>query len=162
MRDEIRQSNMDEAAKIAEIISCANSEIAEKFGLNRQNCSKHPSFCTTEWVEKDIDRGALYFSYIKGDITAGCVAYERADNNMAFLNRLAVLPELQRHGIGERLVGHFFNYAKKDNVENISVGIIARHHDLINWYEKLGFTKKEVKKYPHLPFDVAFMTYQLR
>jgi hypothetical protein len=59
------------------------------------------------------------------------------------------------------LVNHIINYAKSKGVLEISIGIIANHTDLKNWYLKLGFVKNGVKEFPHLPFDVLFMKYEL-
>lgn len=160
MEGNIYLSDRGEAERIAEVISSANIGVARKFNLNWKNCPKHPSFCTTEWVENDMDRGVLYFLYTENNVTVGCVAYERGDQNTAFLNRLSVLPDFQERGIGENLVLYFLSHAEKERVDNVSIGIIANHHKLIEWYEKFGFTRNELKKYPHLPFDVVFMRFR--
>ncbi len=161
MNNQIYCSRPGEAGVIAKIISSANVEVASKFGLNRQNCSKHPSFCTADWIAEDFDRGVHYFLYPSKNGAVGCVAYERGEGKMAFLNRLAVLPDMQGQGIGESLVQFFLNHANEDGRDNVSIGIIAQHRKLIHWYEKFGFIQGEVKKYPHLPFDVIFMNYKL-
>jgi hypothetical protein len=33
--------------------------------------------------------------------------------------------------------------------------------ELQRWYNKLGFTSGEVKRFPHLPFTVQYMTYAI-
>jgi hypothetical protein len=40
----------------------------------------------------------------------------------------------------------------------VSIGIIAEHTELRDWYKGLGFTKGETKKFPDLPFHVAVMS----
>jgi hypothetical protein len=43
----------------------------------------------------------------------------------------------------------------------VSIGIIADHTILKNWYLKLGFIEGKTKSFDHLPFDVTFMSYDL-
>ena len=35
--------------------------VAERFGLTDENCPRHASNCTADWIEKDMDRGVTYF-----------------------------------------------------------------------------------------------------
>jgi glyoxylate reductase len=153
----IRIASTADAPSVAKIISRANQAVAQQFGLTRENTPKHPSFCTTDWVVDDLKRNAQYFIYETAGKAVGCVAYENAEKDLAFLNRLAVLPEFQGRGIGEKLVSHLFDHARTRHKKRISIGIIAANDLLKNWYETLGFTPFETKTFNHLPFDVLLM-----
>jgi diamine N-acetyltransferase len=146
-----------DTAEIAYIVAKANKDVAEKFGLNRDNNPKHPSFYDMEWVLADFERGEEYFLYKEGDKVVGCVAFEQPDARVGYLNRLSVLPEHRGNGIGAKLVGHIFEQGRQKGVEQISIGIIAKHVVLKNWYLGLGFVENGLKEFPHLPFDVLFM-----
>ncbi|MCP4162006.1 MAG: GNAT family N-acetyltransferase [Deltaproteobacteria bacterium] len=154
--------DLDSSEIISLIISESNKDVAKRFGLTIENCPKHPSFCTIKWVAADFEMGADYFLFEDNGIYKGCVAFEKAEENTAYLNRLSVLPDFRRSGIGEKLVDHIISYAKKFRVEKISIGIIAANIELKKWYNKLGFDEKETVKLTHLPFDVTYMIYNIK
>lgn len=158
---QIRKAYQDDAQLLASIISRANNDVAVRFNITRQNCSKHPSFCTPDWIENELQRGQRYFLWQDNEKHLGCVAYEEADQSLAYLNRLSVLPEHRKQGIGEELVNHIIKLAREEKKRTISIGIIEEHDQLRNWYAKLGFASGEVKQFEHLPFTVLYMTYQL-
>lgn len=151
----------DDAEAIALIISESNKDVAEEFGLNIENSPKHPSFCDKGWVLSDFRRGEEYFMYQKEGVGIGCVAFENPRPGVAYLNRLSVLPSHRHNGIGEKLVQHIIQYSEAKSIQRISIGIIAEHTKLKNWYLKLGFTEGETKTFPHLPFDVRYMSYDV-
>ena len=63
---------------------------------------------------------------------------------------------------GRKLAEHILTKAASEGVSKVGVGIIAEQKDLKTWYDKIGFTEGETKKFEHLPFHVTFMTYLLR
>ncbi|MDO9515698.1 MAG: hypothetical protein Q7J01_06320 [Syntrophales bacterium] len=44
----------------------------------------------------------------------------------------------------------------------MGIGIIAEQAGLKEWYERVGFIEGETKGFPHLPFRVTFMLYEIR
>ncbi len=157
----IRECTLDDAATLAVIIAESNRDVAAKFGLDGDNCPKHPSFCTRDWIVADMDRAVRYFMLEKDDMPFGCVAYESPNAEMAFLNRLSVLPAHRKLGCGGLLVRHIIDMASSASVSTVSIGIIGEHLELQRWYAKLGFIGGESKHFPHLPFTVKYMTYTL-
>ena len=157
----IRIASRKDAPLLAGIICRANKKIARQFGLTQENSPKHPSFCTQDWILSDFNRGEQYFLYETAGKALGCVAYESAEESLAFLNRLAVLPDFQGKGIGTKLIFHIIDHARAQGKTRLSIGIIAANDRLKNWYETLGFIPLEIKKFKHLPFDVQFMAYHL-
>jgi hypothetical protein len=55
------------------------------------------------------------------------------------------------------LVDYTFHEAKMLGCKTISIGIIAKQHELKNWYSTIGFKEGITKSFEHLPFDVMFM-----
>jgi ribosomal protein S18 acetylase RimI-like enzyme len=159
---DIISATLANAKTIAEIISVSNQDVAVQFGIDKDNNPKHPSFYNEEWALSDFERGEEYFLYSSNGEYVGCVAYEQADSGKGYLNRLSVLPNFREQGIGKELTQHIVRYAKLKGVSEISIGIIADHADLKHWYEKLGFQKNGLKKFPHLPFDVLYMKHDLK
>jgi N-acetylglutamate synthase-like GNAT family acetyltransferase len=157
----IQQAGFSDADILAFIISQANKEIADQYGLTLKNSPKHPSFYTKDRVLSDMERGEVYFLCQKGGANIGCVAFEQPQPGSSYLNRLAVLPEYRHKGVGEKLVKHVLEHSISKNIKTVSIGIIAKHTVLKNWYLKFGFIEGETKMFDHLPFEVTFMTYEL-
>ena len=158
---QIREASAHDAATVAALVAASNKDVAERFGLTVDNCPKHTSQCTESWVRADLARGERYFVACDGPLPIACVAYERARVDLAYLNRLSVLPGWRRQGVGERLVRYVIDLARADAVATISIGVIGEHRELQRWYRKLGFIDGEVRSYDHLPFAVLYMSYPL-
>ncbi len=146
---------------LSSIVSLSNKDVADLFSLNFENAPKHPSFCNPDWILSDLERGQQYFISLEDGISTGCVAFEQPDNNTAYLNRLSVLPKFRNRGTGSKLVNHIIDYSKEKDITTISIGIIAEHIKLKEWYVKLGFIEGGTKKFSHLPFNVLYMNYKL-
>jgi N-acetylglutamate synthase-like GNAT family acetyltransferase len=106
-----------------------------------------------------MERGVIYFAVEDRNQVAGCVALERANTDVACLERLAVLPHHRRRGFGKALIEHALSEARRLGVNSVSIGIIAEHTELKDWYRKLGFVEGESKESPDLPFGVTYMSY---
>jgi GNAT superfamily N-acetyltransferase len=157
----IETLHKNDMTQVVSIIRQANHIVADQFGINVENNPKHPSFYTDEWLLADLSRGEEYFVYKRNGIPIACVAFENPRPDTAYLNRLSVLPEYQQQGIGKALVEYIIAYAKKKNIEFVSIGIIAAHSVLQDWYVTLGFEEGATKTFPHLPFDVMYLRLSL-
>ena len=153
----IREATISDAETLSKIIRDSYQTVADRFGLNSSNCPKHPSNCTSEWVCSDFKRGVTYFLLVNNGKEAGCAALEKADLELCYLERLAVVPEYRNKGFGKSLVDYVFNEAKILGCKKISIGIISKQKELKNWYSRIGFKEGITKSFDHLPFDVTFM-----
>ena len=159
--NDIKIASPNDTDMLCRLIRDSFRDVAERFSLNSENCPKHPSNYTEEWVQKDFDRGVTYFILSQNNLPVGCVALEKANDDLCYLERLAVLPEKRRKGSGRTLVDHVFSRARAMGAKEISIGIIAAQTELNQWYQKIGFVEMETKQFPHLPFQVTFMTIKL-
>ena len=146
---------------LAAIIKKSHADVARRFNLTPENCPKHPSNCSPAWIESDLARGVGYFLADWQEEPVGCVALEHASPEMVYLERLSVLPEKRRKGLGHMLVERVYQEAKDREVPQIGIGIIADFSELKAWYIKLGFQEGETKTFAHLPFRVLQMAYHL-
>jgi N-acetylglutamate synthase-like GNAT family acetyltransferase len=158
----IRTADIDDIDTLAAIIRTAYSDVAERFGLNAENCPKHPSNYTDQRVRNDLDRGVVYYALEKDRDICGCAALEKAGSHLCYLERLSILPRYRRKGLGSQLVRHIFKESNALGASNVGIGIIARQYELKQWYIRLGFVEGETKSFDHLPFDVTFLLYSLR
>jgi len=162
MNYRIRTGTRDDRRLLADLISRSFRDVAERFGLTAENCPRHASNCSEEWIEKDMDRGIAYFILEDEDRAAGCAGLEEAQAGVCHLERLAVLPERRKRGCGGALIKHAFSEAKRLGARSVSIGVIAEHAELKRWYRKFGFEETESRTFSHLPFQVSFMSCSLQ
>ncbi|MFX1238681.1 MAG: GNAT family N-acetyltransferase [Promethearchaeota archaeon] len=153
----IKEAIYEDASLLASIIRESFVDVARKFQLSMSNAPTHPSNCKSDWITSALEKGIRYFIIYKNNNALGCVALEKANELACYMERLGVIPQFRRQGHGSRLVNIALQEAKKLRVERVEIGIIAEDDRLKTWYEKRGFILKEVKKFDHLPFKVAFM-----
>lgn len=161
MQAQIRRATLEDAAALTEIIRRSYRDVAGRFHLDPENCPTHPSNCERDWVELDLSRGVSYFILSRGGMACGCVALERASPELAYLERLGVLPDRREAGLGRQLVEHALREARSSGAGAVSIGIIAEQWELRDWYRRLGFIETETRRFDHLPFEVAFLRYDL-
>jgi len=161
MSPKIRICTEEDTRVLTETVRRSFRDVAERFGLTRENAPRHPSNCTVDWIRKDMERGVAYFATENKDQIIGCVALERANSEVCYLERLAVLPDHRRRGFGEALVTRALSEAKRLGARCVSIGIIAEHTELKDWYKRLGFVEGESKEFPDLPFGVTVMSYEI-
>ncbi len=161
MEMRIRRTTLEDASVLSRIIRESFRDVAERFGLTPENCPKHPSNCEDWWIENDFAKGVVYYVLENDSGPVGCVALEKSSGGVCSLERLAVLPGSRRKGFGRALVEHVFDVANEQGFRSVSIAIIADHHELKDWYKRLGFVEKETKAFPHLPFVVEFLTREL-
>lgn len=162
MSSKIRICTKEDARVLTETIRRSFQDVAERFGLTQENAPSHPSNCTVDWIIKNMEDGVTYFAMENENHVVGCVALERANTDVCYLERLAVLPHQRRRGFGKALVNHALSEAKLFGVHRVSIGIITEQTELKNWYRGLGFVEGESKKFLHLPFCVTFMSYGIK
>jgi N-acetylglutamate synthase-like GNAT family acetyltransferase len=153
----IREASVEDIHLLTSLIRESFSDVAERFSLTPDNCPTHPSFCTPQWVESAMDKGIRFYVVESGDEPCGCVAMERHDDQVCYLERLAVLPRFRRRGFGKALTEHVFDQARKMGAQRVEIGIISEHTELQDWYQGLGFVVTGTTSFDHLPFKVDFM-----
>jgi N-acetylglutamate synthase-like GNAT family acetyltransferase len=157
----IREAASHDISLLSHLIREAYRDVADRFNLTPENCPKHPSNCSAEWIENDYKRGVVYYILERNDTPIGCAALEKADPDHCYLERLAVTSPYRNNGFGKALLAHVLAQARALKMRSVGIGIISEQTELKSWYRKIGFVEKETKQFPHLPFLVAFMTYTL-
>lgn len=69
----IREADSKDIKVLACIIRESFRDVAARFSLTLENCPKHPSNCTTSWIESDMARGVQYFILFIEGKPIGCV-----------------------------------------------------------------------------------------
>ena len=150
-----------QAEELAGLIRRAFIDVAQRFDLTVENAPRHPSNCQGGWITEAMDKGVRFWGlYEDGDL-CGCVGLEQAGDGVCYLERLAVLPELRRRGLGRALVDHVLGAARGLGSRRVEIGLIADQEELIAWYGGFGFQNNGRRRFDHLPFEVAFMALDL-
>ncbi len=157
----IRQASKGDIEVLISILRNSYRNVAERFELTKGNCPKFLGFCAKERAKSDFEKGIKYYILEQDHQPRGCVALEKASQDVCYLERLAVLPRHRRKGYGKMLVNHLFEQARKNGIQRVEIGMISKDRKLKNWYKKLGFVQTGTKKFDHLPFIVAFMSVEL-
>lgn len=158
---EIRPATAGDVDVLADLIRRAFADVARRFDLTPQNCPKHPSNYTAQWITADLERGVAYTLACCQNQPVGCVGLERPQPESCYLERLAVLPSYRRQGVGRALAEYAITTASDGRARQIGIGIIAAQTDLKKWYLELGFVAGDTKRFAHLPFEVLFMALDL-
>ena len=94
----------------------------------------------------------------------GCVQPARAGHQgniqeqegIAILSLFAVAPQYQSQGIGKALIHHALNHMREAwHCTKCIITVIEVRHDIIRWYEKLGFTWDGVTTKPFVLPELA-------
>ena len=157
----IKEATMNDREVIVKLIRDSFFDVARRFSLTKENCPKHPSNCASSWIEADISRGLKYYILYEDGNPIGCVAIEKPSADICYLERLSVLPEMRGKHFGIRLVQYVLEYAESQGVRKVGIGIIDEQTELKAWYMQQGFVVSEIKRFPHLPFTVCLMEFEI-
>lgn len=161
MAGHIRRATEGDISLLTDLIRSSFKEVATQFNITPENCPTHPSNCTSDWIKNELKKGTEYFIVSEDSGPVGCVAMEKANRDVYYMERLAVLPEYRDKGYGHTLVDYCFTQAKERMAKRVEAGVIADHVELVEWYRRLGFRFKQRARFNHLPFPVAFMFHDL-
>jgi len=157
----IREAIRADIDVLVNLLRSSFRDVAERFGITKENNPKSLAFCTNQRIENDLEKDLTYYVLESNGQACGCVALERARPGVCYLMRLAVLPEHRGKGYGKMLVHHIFYQSRTSGVRRVEIAMISKDTKLKKWYKKLGFVQKSTKKYDHLPFIVTFMYREL-
>ena len=153
----VRRAAIAESGLIADLIALSFRDVAERFGLDGENCPSHPSRITRDRVEGGFALGTQMLLALDGTCLCGCVGLRRPVAGVSTLEKLAVAPAFRRRGLGRLLVNEAFSLARERGAAHVEIGIIAKQHDLRVWYEVQGFRAVRSAHFEKLPFEVLYL-----
>jgi GNAT superfamily N-acetyltransferase len=156
----IRAATTGDAGVLAETISLAYRDVARRFGITLQNAPTHPSNAQSHWVLSDLAQGTTYLMAMVGNFCAGCVAYRQTGAELE-AQRLAVVPAYRGGHVAQLLSEAILRAAQSAGAQTIRISIVADHHSLRRWYQRMGFRAVETRVFDHLPFEVQYLELQV-
>jgi ribosomal protein S18 acetylase RimI-like enzyme len=147
----------DELEECNDVIRRSFITVAEEFNITRENAPKNPAFLGPESLAGMREKGVSMYGAYTDNICVGFVAVEKANDDVFYMERLAVLPEYRHNGYGRELIDFVVDYVGNNGGKKVSIGIINENRRLKDWYISCGFAETGTKKFEHLPFEVCFM-----
>ena len=157
MNAEIREIYESDLGECTALIRASFATVAEEFSLTRENCPTNGAFMADGRLQADYDRGNKMFGLYADGQLCGFVQVCRLNERLCTLEKLSVPPALRHRGYGRMLMDHAKAYIRDLGAGAITIGVMDNHEVLKQWYLDYGFQVKEIKAFPHLPFDVCFM-----
>jgi len=139
------------------IIRCSFQATAEEWGLPEESCLASGSFIKMDQLIADYRRGVRMYGCLCDGVTAGYMQLEMTEPRRFTLDKLAVLPEFRRRGIGAQMVAHATEIARKLGAVELTISLFAEDERLIQWYTRHGFVHTGIVKHPDIPLLVAHM-----
>lgn len=91
---------------------------------------------TVETLRQKLEKGAAVLAKI-GDEVAGCVFFQQ-EAGYVYLERLSVLPEYRRRGVGQALVEYVEQRAQMLKLP-VQIGVRLPLADIRSFYERRGY-----------------------
>lgn len=158
MKVEIKSVTGDDMLeKSLAVIRRAFKTVADEFNLTEENCPTNGAFIKINKLREMKEKGIAMFALSVDNGQVGFVSVEKANEEVFYIEKLAVLPEYRHNGFGRMLMDFAFKYVKDNKGKKVSIAIIDKNKVLKDWYANYGFAETVVKEYPHLPFKVCFM-----
>ena len=120
----IKEATLNDREILVKLIRDSFRDVARRFSLTVDNCPKHPSNCTSSWIESDISRDVQYFILYVDENPIGCVGIEKPSANVCYIERLSVIPKMRGKHFDVSLVKHALKYAASKRAIKVSIGII--------------------------------------
>lgn len=152
-----RVASDDMLEKSLDVIRRAFLTVANEFNLTEENCPTNGAFIKIGKLREMKEKGIAMFGLSVNNEQVGFVAIEKANDEVFYIEKLAVLPKFRHNGFGRKLMDFAFGYVKNNNGKKVSIAIINENKILKDWYADYGFTETMVKEFAHLPFKVCFM-----
>ena len=139
----IRQlSNTDSLEDLTKLLHRAYKVLAD-MGLKYV-----ATYQTIDTTRDRLKNGTCFVAELDGRIVAtalyrkpgqakGCEFYQRPD--VAHISQMGVEPDLQRKGIGAKLMRYVEDVAARDGASKLALDTAEPATHLIEWYERLGY-----------------------
>ncbi len=155
----IKEIKQNAIPACVELIKSSFLTVAEEFGLTNENAPRFTAFATSserlEWQLFNEDRSM--FAYYDDGVIIGYYSLLKQENGECELNNLCVLPAMRHKRIGEKLLLHAFDKARRLGCSRMNIGIMEENKVLRDWYERYGFIHTGTQKYDFFPFTCGYM-----
>jgi putative acetyltransferase len=108
---------------------------------------------------KYFDNGGTFLVVLDGERLVGTGALGRLSERVCELDRMWLLKEYRRQGIGHRMVGRLFSFARRHGYRTVRLHTNSDLQGAIRFYEGLGF--RRIEPYRETKYSDVFMGREL-
>ena len=158
----VEVSGGDGLAACVPVVRRAFRTVMDERGLSEADVPTNAAFITLDRLSALRAAGARFFAVVEGEDPVGCVCLRfrddpADDSRVAVLEHLAVVPERRHLGHGAALVRHAVGQARVAGAGVVRIAVIDDNVVLKRWYLRAGFTERDRRVFPHLPFAVCYL-----
>lgn len=95
-----------------------------------------------EQLLEELKNNHTQFYFLKIDGQTAAYSKENSDENGFELERIYVLKEFQKYGLGKLLLDHAISAAKLAHVQEIKLGVWEHNENAKAFYKKQGFIRR--------------------
>jgi ribosomal protein S18 acetylase RimI-like enzyme len=145
------------------VLRSAHGTVAQQFGFTQETNPTNSAFIDAETLRGQLEKGIELYLMTEGENAVGCIAIEESPTEAEtfYIEKVSVVPSSRNHGLGVELMNFAASLIKGRGGKHIGIALINEHEKLKAWYQRQGFREILVKEYPHLPFNVCFMSKDL-
>lgn len=144
----VRRATAADAPALAELVNRAYAIESFFVDGDRTNAAE---------IAHMIERGVFVVLEHRGGLAAAVYV-----ELWGYLGMLSVLPELQGHGLGKRLVTIAEALCEAAGCAEMNLKIINLREELARWYRSLGYQEVGTTPYEHRPVKVPCHFVQMR
>jgi len=154
----------EELHTCVDLLRTAFGTVARDFGLTEESAPTNAAFTTIENLHRHLQDGMTLYGMFCEDLLVGCIAIRKSkrDEDIFYIERLAVTPEKKHSGYGEQLLSFAVEHIRRNGGTAASIGLMDNNERLKKWYRSKGFVQHDCRRIAHLPFKVCFMSMDLR
>lgn len=150
--------SIDNVDELRELLNKAFLTVAKTLDLTQENAPSNAAFISSQSILDSIKNKPInYYGLYQDKELVACYALEKKSDETYILERVAVTPSHRHQGLGRKILEDSLNRVKHLGAKKLKLGMINKNQKLKGWYIDFGYQVKTVKKFSHLPFDVAFM-----
>ena len=132
----VRRATAADAAAVADLVNQAYAVEVFFVDGNRTNAGE---------VAEMMTRGAFVVLEHKGGLAAAVFV----EASGGYIGMLSVLPEMQKHGLGKRLVRIAEAMCEAAGCDTAHLQIVNLREELARWYRSLGYVETGTKPFEH-------------
>ena len=156
MNKAMRKVDYLELSECLNMIQLSYKDRNKRLGFNEDE--GHAKM-TLDELKEMYENNIQMFSYSLNDKIIGFISFEIKESHIK-IKDLVVSPEYQKEGIGTILINFSKEYLEKNKKEVLKLGMIYENKELLNWYQKQGFTITDIIEYPNTVLKTAKMEYR--
>jgi predicted GNAT family N-acyltransferase len=121
-----------------------DQELKGAYGVRRQVFADEQGIAEDLVFVGDEDAGRMNMVVMDGKMVIGTARVQLLDNNVAKIERMAVLRSFRHHGIGKGIITFLNEQLKNRHVEYI---FLHAQHTVVDFYKSCGFKESGLPFY---------------